>query len=364
MLIAALMLAAAAPPFVVGDLKVFGDWAVGCDNGRDCHAASLPSEEGPEEPLGDGSLTIAIKRSGNPYGPVLVSFGGEGAAPFYEVQVAHSKMPTTHRISVDNRKLDVRLKPAPDSDKLDAASSAKLIAAMRGKSTLSLLDRVGKATAIASLRGLDQALAYIDERQYLTGTVAALARPGKQPVNARIVPPMVPRQRIHVAGKSDMPPSTVDDMQLVRLREGDPCLKYSKDVKPGAPSYNRLDPANTLMILPTTCGGYNPYSMLFIVDKKGAAQPARFWTYPGNEMKEDPSLPDVGWNEKARLLESFGRGRVLADCGQTQAYAWYEGRFKLVHDTGMPTCRGSTDYITTYHIEVVVGGSSKPGIAR
>ena len=362
MLVVALLVAAAAPPFVVGDLKVFRDWAIGCDNGRDCHATSLPIEEGPEEPLGDGDLIITIKRSGHPYSPVSVSIGGEGALRFRDIRAASSKRRAIRRISVDNRKLAIRLKPAPNGDELDAASSAKLIAAMRGKNTFSLLDHGGQPMAVASIRGLDQVLAYLDERQYLTGTVAALARPSKKPVNARNVPPMVPRHRILVAGKPDTPPSMTDDLQLARLREGDPCLEYSKDVIPGAPSYYRLDSAKTLMILPPVCGGYNPYRMLFIVDEKGTAQPARFWPYPGNAMEVAPDLPDVGWNEKTRMLESFGRGRVLADCGQTQAYVWYEGRFKLVHDARMAPCRGRTDYITTYYIEVVTVGRSKPGI--
>lgn len=359
MLGAALLIAAATPPFVVGDIKVFGDWAVGCDNGRDCHAASLPIEEGSDEPLGDGNLTITIKRSGYPYGPVSVGVGGEGALLFLGMKAVSVNMPVPRKLSVDDRKLDIRLKPSPYDDEPDVASSAKLIAAMRGRNTLSLLDHSGKLIAIASLRGLDQVLAYIDERQHLTGSVAALTRPGKLPANPRNVRPMVPRQRIRVAGKPDTPPTTIDDTQLARLRQGDPCLEYSKDAMPGAPSYDRLDASNTLMILPTVCGGYNPYSMVFIVDEKGTARPASFWPYPGNQMDEDPDLPDVGWNEKTRLLNSFGRGRGLADCGQTQAYAWYEGRFKLVHDARMSPCRGSTDYITTYHIDVVVGGNSK-----
>lgn len=132
-MIAALLFAAAPPSFVVGDLKVIGDWAVRCDNERSFQAASLPIEEGPEEPLGDGDLTFPIKRSGNPYGPASDSIGGEEVLLFREIRAASSTMPTIRRILIDNRTLYIRLNPDPNGDQLDAASSAKLIAAMRGK---------------------------------------------------------------------------------------------------------------------------------------------------------------------------------------------------------------------------------------
>jgi|GEM_PF-5044893 len=358
-MIAALILATTAPQFFVGDLKVYGDWVVACDNGRDCHATSLPIEEGPEEPLGDGNITIAIKRSGNPYEPVSVSFAAAGAGPVEEMQFLDNQMRTTRWIAVDRRKLDIRLKTGTIVYDLDAKASAKLIAAMRGKSTVSLLDQRGQPFATVSLRGLAQVFEHIDQQQYLSGTISALAGRGKKPVNSFTVPLMVPRLRIRVAPKPDLPSVTLADERLAQLRTLDPCLNSSGDVTPDAPTYHRLDALNTLMILPTRCGGYNPYRMLYIVDNKGRAQTAQFWPYPGNEMKEYPDLPDVGWDEKARLLNSFGRGRVIADCGESQDYAWYEGRFKLVSDKRMYPCRGSTDYVTTYRIEVDIDDSAK-----
>jgi hypothetical protein len=109
--------------------------------GAIAHATSLPIEEGPEEPLGDGRLTIAVKRGGNIYSPVTVIFDGEGAGQFYEKPAGHSNIRITHRIAVDNRRIEVRLRPDTRNIELDAESSAKLIAVMRGKYKLSLLDR-------------------------------------------------------------------------------------------------------------------------------------------------------------------------------------------------------------------------------
>jgi hypothetical protein len=362
-IISAALLFASTQGWAVRELKQFGDWVVGCDNGRDCHAASLPADEGLEEPLGDGDLTMSIRRSGNAYEAALLGFTAANALPLDYMTAMDRQMEITRRIAVGDKKLNIRLVKNAGIYGLDAHNSAKVIAAMRNADTVSLLDMRGKSFATISLRGVNQVLQYIDERQYLTGTVAALFRRGKRPVNAFTVPPMAPRQRITVAGKPDMQPSTVDEMQLAQLRATDPCLQYSKDEPPGAPSYYRLDVGNTLMILPTVCGGYNPYSMLFIVDENGAAQRARFWPYPGNDMKEGPDLPDTWWDEKTRLLNSFGRGRVLSDCGESQDYAWYEGRFKLVHFSSMSPCRGSTDYITTYRVEVVIDNDVKPAPA-
>lgn len=355
-----LLFAASALSFVVGDLKEYGDWVVGCDNGRNCHAASLPIEEGPEEPFGDGKLTIAIQRSGNPNGTVSVRFAAAGAGPFDEMQAIDVQMRGTRWIAVEERKLDIRLEADTSIYDLDTEVSAKLINAMRGKNTLSLLDQREEPIATVSLRGLDEVLDYMDDRQYLTGTTAALARPGKKEVDVFTVPPMVPYRRISVSPKPDLPPVKLGDAQLAKLRADDPCLAYGPGGTPDAPSYHRLDRLNTLMILPTSCGGYNPYRMLYILDDQGTARPASFWPYPGNAMKEEPDLPDVGWDEKTRLLSSFGRGRVLADCGESKKYAWHEGRFRLVHDERMYPCRGSTDYITTYHLKVFINDSVKP----
>jgi Protein of unknown function (DUF1176) len=359
-----MILVAATSNFVVGDVRTFGDWAVGCDNGRDCHATSLPIEEGTDEPLSDGNVTMAIKRSGDPHGPISVSFTATGAGPIDEIQQIDAAMKKARWIAVDDRRIDIRLKTSNDIYALDPKASAKLIVAMRGNSTVSLLDNRGEPIATVSLRGLDKVLEYIDERQFLTDTVAALARRGKKPVNASTVPAMIPRETISISPKSDVPPVQFNADQLAKLRALDPCLPYSNNETVQEPSYGRLDSLNTLMILPTSCGGYNPYKMLFVIDEQGGTTPARFWPYPGNDMKEAPQLPDVWWDEKERLLNSFGRGRVLADCGEIQDYAWYKGKFLLVQDQSMSLCRGSTDYITTYRVNVVVGDNSAPAEIR
>jgi Protein of unknown function (DUF1176) len=359
-LIFALIFAVSAPSFVVGDLKEYGDWVVGCDNNRNCHAASLPVETGPHEPVGDGKLTIAVKRSGNPHGPVSVSFAAAGAGPVDEMQAVDVQMRATRWIAVDGSKLDIRLKSDTSIYKLDAEASTKLIALIRGKSTLSLLDQRGKPIATVSLGGLAKVLEYMDERQYLTGTTAALGRPGKKKVDIFTVPPMVPYRRINVSPKPDLPPVTLGDAQLAKLRLLDPCLPYGSGEAKEAPSYHRLDRLNTLMILTTSCGGYNPYRLLYILEDEGTAQPALFWPYPGNAMNEEPDLPDASWDDTTRVLTTFGRGRVLADCGESKKYAWHEGRFRLVHDERMYPCRGSTDYITTYNLKVFIDESVKP----
>lgn len=355
---------AAAASLVAGDFLVIGDWAVGCDNNRECHAASLPVEGDTDEPIGDGNLTISIRRSGNPGGMISVSFSAASAGSVDVSQQVDDAMRLPGLIAIDGRKFGHRMHKQETGYGFDGNAALMLIAAMRGKREVSLADIRGQPVAAASLRGLDKALAHFDARQFLTGTVAALEQPGNKPVNAQNVPPLIRRQRITVAGKLGKPPATVDDDQLSQLRATDPCLENSPEAEPGSPGYYRLDSDNTLMILPTTCGGYNPFSMLFVVGEDRRAVSAHFWEYPGAGKADEPQLPDVGWDEESRLLNSFGRGRVLADCGQIQDFAWYQGKFKLVHDAVMSPCRGSTDYITIYRIEVIVDGRPKTGSAH
>ena len=67
----ALALAVGEPE--VGELQLDQDWIVGCDNLRFCHAVSLPvAADGDDSPLGDGSVTVAIKRGGGPSDAPLV----------------------------------------------------------------------------------------------------------------------------------------------------------------------------------------------------------------------------------------------------------------------------------------------------
>ena len=345
-MILALMLAlsAAADP-APREVRVYGDWAVGCDNRRKCHATSLPDETASDEPVGDGNLDVSIKRDGARISELKVQLA-------FTTKIPGVDFDSVRWIAIDDSRLDLRLSGKDGVYDLNPADSAKLVAAMRGKSKLALLDRRRNEVGAASLRGLPQALGYMDHQQFLDGTIAALARPGLKAVNHFTVPPMLPAPVVRVAPQPQRPPRTLDAQELARLQESDPCPRSASEEPRAPPSYFRLDERSSLVMIASRCGGYNPTTVLFILRENGSVRLPRFWHPDGGEKLYDADLPDLWWDSKARKLNSFGRGRVLADCGEIQEYAWDGDRFELTHSASMPVCRGSRDYITTYRAEI------------
>lgn len=353
----AAMMAMAAPEFAVGDLQEYRDWVVGCDNLTACHATSMPEERyegGDEEPIGDGNLSVSLRTSAVPGEALRVDL-----AILAELDLRTRA--AIEQIAIDGRPIDfVPLGYEVGHFALDAEKSARFIQESRTASRVALLHRDGREVAAASLRGWREALSYIDARQYRTGTRASLASPGPVAWDFGVIPIRTPQIPIVVAPKSDNPPVDPDANKLAELRALDPCLAYSKDATPDYPEYDRLDDTHSLLILPTTCGGYNPYRMAFIIDENREARKAEFWPYPGNDMKEEPDLPDLYWDRESRTLHTFGRGRGVSDCGEAAEYVWDKGKFRLVLFKSMYPCRGSFDYITTYRREVKIARPDTP----
>ena len=350
-------------PFAVGDLREFGDWVVGCDNNRACHATSLPEERpdaSSEGPIGDGNLSVSIKTKPEP-----------GSAPVIQLALVGEADPRAAEriagIAIDDTSLDIPISGSNGQVLLDAMASQLIVDAARTASKIALVDDQGQDIAAASLRGWRAAASYIDAEQYRTDTRDALAAPGTRQWDYSIVPPMPPRPVIVVDPSPPQSPFTLPDDDLGALHAMDPCQEYTQGSSKEKPQFFRLDATHTLLILPTSCGGYNPLRMPFIIDASGHARAAEFWPYPGNKMESPPDLADLGWNENERRLVSFARGRGLADCGETSEYVWVGGKFKLVHFASIYPCRGSYDYITTYRLEVRQSSGatqSGPGIAE
>jgi Protein of unknown function (DUF1176) len=329
-------------------LQLYKDWVVGCDNMRSCHAVSLVAEDIGERPVGDDGLEISFKRDGSPKSSFRIGL----STRYDEIKPLEN---SSIGVLIDGGRPIMRLRARNGLLEVPPERAVKLLTAMRRGHVLSLVDDEGNYIAGASLRGFVAALSYVDTKQYRVGTTSALARPGSKPADAFSIPPMPPPAVIRVAGKPNAPPNILTEKALQPLRAQDTCLKYSEDALPGKPEYHRLDANHTLLILPTVCGGYNPASMIFVVDNQGDVKRAQVLLDHGEkDIGDDGMLTDVTWDEKARLLSSFGRGRGLADCGLIERFAWSEGRFRLTHSSSMSPCRGSYDYITTYRLDVVI----------
>lgn len=117
----------------------------------------------------------------------------------------------------------------------------------------------------------------------------------------------------------------------------------------------RLDGRSSLVLASHPCGNgaYNLFSSAYIVDERGRATAARFDKGAGMMEGGDGPLVNADWDAGAWRLTSYAKARGLGDCGATKAYAWDGARFRIVEETFMGECRGSTDYITTFRARVV-----------
>ncbi len=329
------------------ELALYQDWIVGCDNLRSCHATSLPvEEEGNIGPVGDGNMTVAIKRGAAPSDGPQVQLAVVDSLP-------DSNMTDIRGVAVDGGKSLLKLNGTNGVFNLDAKASAKLVAAVRHARAIAFVDHKGKVVASASLSGLMAALAYIDERQYRLDTVSALANPGKKVADYRTIPPIFPQSPINIREIPDRLPAGLDEAQISSLRQQDPCLANNPNAAPAAPEYHRMDDKTSLLILPTSCDGYNPYSQIYTISDDGVIAKAQFSRHPGGATLDDTDLVNIWWDKEERRLNSFGRGRVISDCGVSEEFAWSEGLFHLTHYASMSPCRGSRDFITTYRRETV-----------
>jgi Protein of unknown function (DUF1176) len=237
-----------ANPFIVGDLEEYGDWFVGCDNFMACHATSMPEEqyqEGNDSAVGDGNLSVSVKAWPVPGSALSIQFA---FGPEFDAQ----KIDAIIGVTIDDRLIDARPEGGNGLWKLDRKASLIFIKEARKARKIALVDQDGAEVAVASLRGLFEALAYIDRQQYRTGTLASLANPGAKRWDHRTVPVMAPQSPIGVASKSEQPPTRVKHDWSLELKALDPCTEYASGAIAEEPIYHRLDYANTLLILPTS----------------------------------------------------------------------------------------------------------------
>ena len=332
MILTALLLAAAAPQ--PSPLKGFGDWAVGCDNGRACHAVGLMPESFPED-----ALTMSVRRGPEAGARAAIAFGTRG-----ETQAAI--------LIADGKPLPARLAEDQEGSLAVAAADAPaVLAAMRTAAEFELRRPDGTSLGRVSLKGVSAALLYMDEQQRRIGTVTALVRPGTKPASA--VPPPPPLPRIAApAGSSRKASLAARDLAALRKR-----FKCTID-EVGGPDEQDVQPLgpDKLVLLACGSGAYNISYVPIVVPAKGgvaAARAARFDTHESWwEGEGKPILINAGFDPASATLVSFSKARGLGDCGSTRSYVWDGARFRLVEQADMDECRGSTDYITTWRAEV------------
>ncbi len=316
------------------DLKVYGDWTVGCDNLRACQAVALTPENWP-----DDAAMIVLAR-----GPEA------GAVP--EISILPRDGGGT-LMELDGKRMAVRLVQGPDGPTVGPGDVPAVVAALRAGTKLRILAENGVAVGTVSLSGASAALLYMDDRQKRVGTVTALVRTGARPASS--VPPPPPLPVVRAVPLTRAAPMAIGSARIKALRERHGCT-IGEVGGPDSAEVYALGASQSLVLLACGSGAYNVSHVPFVATRRGRAiaiVPAPFDVNPGWWDDGPPMLVNADWDPASGLLGRFSKGRGLGDCGTTSSYAWDGTRFRLVEEATMGECRGSIDYIRVWRAKVI-----------
>jgi Protein of unknown function (DUF1176) len=330
MSILALLLAMPVPQD--GPEKLYGDWAVACDNLHGCEMTSLyPGDQ-------------AVPEEGSGYDASMALTRGAGPAGAFTVQVWPSgKLDGKAILQVDGVAIAAAAAAAGDSATFRGADAAKIAAALPNGKEAALVGAAGQVVARISLAGSSAALRHIDADQGRAGTVTAVVARGGKPAGA--VPAARPPERIAALRPSGTPAGVSRALRATLEKQSD-CdgLYDGAETVPEVATY-ALGGGKTLALIPCGAGAYN-YSTVAFVLAGGKAVRAAF------DDGNDGMLVNAGF-DKAGVLSTFAKGRGVGDCGQSQAYVWDGARFRRTEERVMRECRGSANWLATYRATAV-----------
>jgi hypothetical protein len=314
-----------------GEVKVFGDWAVACDNGHRCEMTSLvpDGEIAPEYEAG----FLSLVQEPGPLGEPTLSF---------DIDPSEERL---LKVMVDGAPMHVGV-PENGGLQLAGAAARKAIAAMKDGEVVQISDAADTMLALVSLKGSAAAMRYMDAETGRAGTVAALVAKGARPTTAVPPAPALPVLAAQRIGATVPPPRGA---RLADLQKRGQCeIEYLPEGF--LPEAYALEGGATLILVPCWNGPYQN-SVVPFVDRGGAVEVAQF-DVPVNGHATDapPHLVNAGVGDNQ--LSSFSKGRGLADCGSSKAFIWDGERFRLTDATEMRECRGSHNWLTVWRTTV------------
>ncbi|VXC67741.1 DUF1176 domain-containing protein [Sphingomonas sp. AX6] len=320
-------LASTGPRATPGEMRTFRDWVVGCDNRLSCTAVAL----GPDDAEFPTLRVVVMRAGGGALPRVIVDSNDDIAAPV--------------TITIDGKPVAKGGRNDDEGVIFTGEEAGRLIEAIaQGKA-----GRIGhgKTEDAIALNGAAAALRHMDEQQRLTGTTAALIARGKDRPTAS--PPALPVvARVRPSGRATRPTPA----QVTAMRRAADCQIEFLDEAQTRPEAHALGGSATLILLPCGAGAYNFMSAVFVIGKDGVLRPATFDTSVGFDVEAGavPQLVNSGFGEGR--LTNYSKGRGIGDCGIGQDFVWDGQRFRLIEQSEMTECRGSTRLVTTWRAEV------------
>ena len=327
-------------PAEVQPLKVFKNWAVACDNLRNCTALGMISDI-------DKGAYVKIERKGHAESPPIVSVvidnGNAVKAPSVRLELdgaAVAGLPARPvKAMADGSRVTARFKG-------DAATS--LIEGLRlGKSLSVTVVDDGKdgAQETVPLAGSAATLLYIDDKQQRIGTVTAMSEKGEDPESS--IPAGSPApgfKAVALSTLADPLPARPEGIAASPADSGCEIADYPDQAI-------RLSAELTLWGVCNQVGAYNIDFAYWIVGKE---KPARAnFDMPGRKPDADTGagvMTNFALLEDGFTLSAIFKGEGIGDCGEQSDWVWDGAQFRLIRLAQLDQCRGvpSDDWPVLY----------------
>jgi hypothetical protein len=325
------LLAAAATAGGPGEEKLFGNWAVTCDNVKRCEATVL-MPQGWQPPDGP---KLDLVRDAGPAGSLFITISPETEAP------------GLIDILIDRHLMGSGVMRG-GSVHLTGATAEGIARAMATGRVLSLRSR-RKTLMSISLTGSSAAMRHIDTEQGRAGGVTALVARG--PKGAAAVPAAIPVPQIRAVRPGKGKPATLTAAQIEPLRQLAGC-DAGQGLEAEAPQFHRLDGHSALLLFICHYDLRGSGYAAFVVSG-GKAMPAQFDFAPDSRHAGPVAwLIDPQWEGDAGLT-MFRWSGDLGDCGSRQNWVWDGSRFRLTYYNGLEQCRRSGNRLKRYRAEAV-----------
>lgn len=319
-----------------GEVTIFGDWAVGCDNGLACEAISLP----PEDWSAGNAALLTVRR-------------GPGADGYLRVGLYVYEETRADRLTLSiDGEIVASFADSGDALRFEATGDLlPLLARIANGAEARLATADGEAFDRLSLAGSSAALRFIDDRQQRAGTRGAAVARGDRPDSTLPAPPAVPAVTRRLASDPDRAVAPLGDGRAMALHLEHDCDGIDDELR--RDDVLPLDDARELILISCWGGAYN-FSDLAFVREGATIAPARFdRIYDWGEGMDVPVLVNADWSAEDGILSTYAKGRGIGDCGTAESFVWDGAMFRLIERREMTECRGSPHWITVWRAEAV-----------